>query len=95
MLFRSEVMHEPECNILCFRWVGSGVAGDRLNDLNAQLRERYNRSGEGWITATELNGLRVLRVTIQNPRTTEAHLARLIEGLDRHGQALAALAALA
>ncbi len=69
-----EAIHAPESNILCFRF--------RADDaFNAALRERYNRSGRGWITATELDGRRVLRVTIMNPRTRSSDLERLLDGL--------------
>jgi len=75
-------LHEPECNILCFRYVGDQSRGDaELDALNRELRERYNRSGAGWITATNLDGRRVLRVTVMNPRTTTTHLDRLLDGL--------------
>jgi L-2,4-diaminobutyrate decarboxylase len=78
-----ELPHEPESNILCFRWRGSGEApAESLDAVNASLRERYNASGEGWITTTVLDGRRMLRVTLMNPRTTEEHLDRLISGLE-------------
>ena len=53
-----EALHEPESNILCFRWL---PAGDRrttssASALNLALRERYNASGRGWITSTVLDG---------------------------------------
>ena len=77
-----EVLHEPECNILCFRWLGDGTLDDdSLDVLNRELRERYNRSGAGWITATILGGRRVLRVTIMNPRTTREHAAEIVAGI--------------
>jgi L-2,4-diaminobutyrate decarboxylase len=77
-----EALHDPESNILCFRWRGDGTLGDEaLDEANRTLRERYNRSGRGWITATVLGGRRVLRVTIMNPRTTPAHTAALLDGL--------------
>jgi L-2,4-diaminobutyrate decarboxylase len=77
-----EVMHEPECNILCFRWRGGGaLEGDALDAANRDLRERYNRSGKGWITTTVLGGRRVLRVTVMNPATTVEHMRRLLAGL--------------
>ena len=86
-----EPMHAPESNILCFRWIGSGDFGDEaLDAFNRELRESYNRSGEGWITATNLNGRRVLRVTIMNPRTTEADLAEIIAGLARQAEVMRA-----
>lgn len=74
-------LHEPMSNILCFAWTPSGVAAADLDTLTDALRERYNRSGRGWITATTLDGRRVLRITVMNARTNEAHLAALVDGL--------------
>ena len=84
-----EAIHEPECNIICFRFLGDGSLRDtQLDELNRQLRERYNRSGEGWITATTLDGRRVLRMTVMNPRTTNADIRAVVDGLARAGQDL-------
>lgn len=71
---RFEVLHTPESNILCFRVRGS-------DEANLRLREAFNRSGRGWITTTVLDGRRVLRVTVMNPRTREAELRALVDGL--------------
>jgi L-2,4-diaminobutyrate decarboxylase len=79
-----EPLHEPESNILCFRYLPAGIRARTAEEINAfqsDLRERYNRSGKGWITTTLLNGQRTLRVTLMNPRTEEEHLDRLLEGL--------------
>lgn len=85
------VPHQPECNILCFRYVGDGAMDDeRLDALNRELRERYNRSGDGWITTTLLGGRRVLRVTVMNPRTTDGDLAAIVDGVAAMGRAIAA-----
>ena len=84
-----EPMHEPESNILCFRWIGDGSHGDEVLDaFNRELRESYNRSGDGWITATTLGERRVLRVTLMNPRTTEADVDRIIDGLARQAEVM-------
>ncbi len=87
-----EVLHEPESNILCFRWLGTlsaqRLALSGLDHFNRQLRDQYNASGEGWITTTMLDGMRVLRVTIMNPRTTRAHLERLVSGVLRTARTL-------
>lgn len=83
------VLHEPECNILCFRYVGDGSRNDdTLDVVNRDLRERYNRSGQGWITATNLGGRRVLRVTIMNPRTSESDVRAIVDGLAELGSTL-------
>jgi L-2,4-diaminobutyrate decarboxylase len=84
-----EALHEPESNILCFRYRGEGsLDGERLDRLNLRLREEYNRSGHGWITTTLLAGKRVLRVTVMNPRTTAADVERTLERLAETGAAL-------
>ena len=75
------VPHEPESNILCFRYTPAGVSDEALDTVNRELRERYNRSGAGWITGTVLGGRRVLRVTVMNPRTGREHVERLVDGL--------------
>jgi L-2,4-diaminobutyrate decarboxylase len=76
------VLHEPQSNILCFRYVGDrSVDDEALDAINREIRERYNRSGVGWITATLLDGRRVLRVTMMNPRSTLAHVRAMVEGL--------------
>jgi L-2,4-diaminobutyrate decarboxylase len=69
-----EPVHEPECNIVCFRRRGS-------DELNRHVRESYNRSGAGWITTTMLDGTRVLRATIMNPRTTAGDVRAVLAGL--------------
>lgn len=82
-----EVLHAPESNILCFRYVGSPRLDDgALDAINREIRERYNRSGLGWITATILDGRRVLRVTMMNPRSTKEHIRTLVNGLLAVGQ---------
>jgi L-2,4-diaminobutyrate decarboxylase len=82
-------LHQPECNILCFRYVGDGSLTDtQLDEVNREIRERYNRSGEGWITATNLDGRRVLRMTIMNPRTTKFDLVDVLDGLAEIGKTM-------
>ena len=85
-----EALHEPESNILCFRFTGDGsITGDLLDALNVRLREEFNRSGEGWITTTLLGGRRVLRVTVMNPRTRTRDVEAVLDGLARTGTRLA------
>jgi L-2,4-diaminobutyrate decarboxylase len=86
-------LHEPECNILCFRYEPAAAAGGggeagaggevALDALQDRLRAAYNRSGAGWITVATVNGRRALRVTLINPRTREHHLRELVAGLRR------------
>jgi L-2,4-diaminobutyrate decarboxylase len=71
-----EPMHEPDFNILCFRYRGT-------DEQNLDLRERLIRSGEAWITSTVLKGRRVLRVTMINPGTERVHVDRMLDSLRR------------
>ena len=82
-----EALHAPESNILCFRWIGDGSrTDDELDIVNRELREAYNRSGQGWITTTVLGGRRVLRVTVMNPRTTTPHALAMLDGIAALGR---------
>ncbi len=75
-------LHAPESNILCFRYVGDGTLDAAAIDaLNRELRATYNRSGDGWITLTVLNGRPVLRVTIMNHRTRVRHAIAMLDGI--------------
>jgi L-2,4-diaminobutyrate decarboxylase len=77
-----EALHEPQSNILCFRYVGSrGADDERLDAINLRAREEYNRAGTGWITTTVLGGRRVLRTTLMNPRTTVRDLEATLDDL--------------
>jgi L-2,4-diaminobutyrate decarboxylase len=79
-----EAAHEPECNILCFRYLPERLRSatpDEVDAVQAELRARYNASGRGWITTTVLEGRRVLRVTLINPETTPDHIDRMLDGL--------------
>jgi aromatic-L-amino-acid decarboxylase len=47
---------------------------DRLDAINEAILERVNASGRIFLSHTRLKGRFTLRVSIGNPRTTEAHL---------------------
>jgi len=82
-------VHHPESNILCFRYVGDRtLSEERLDAVNLRTREQYNRAGTGWITTTMLDGRRVLRVTLMNPRTTPADLEQTLADLGEIGRRL-------
>jgi L-2,4-diaminobutyrate decarboxylase len=60
--------YEPESNIVCFRY-GTGDQG--------AIRERLMDSGEFYLTSTEIDGERYLRVTVMAPATDEQTLTSL------------------
>jgi L-2,4-diaminobutyrate decarboxylase len=87
---RFAALHEPESNILCFRWTGDGTLDDAtLDRVNRAAREALNRSGAGWITTTVLGGRRVLRITAMNPRTTAEDLEAILDAVDHEARVAA------
>ena len=84
-----ESFHVPECNILCFRYVGNqSLAPTELNRVNRQLRTNFLSSGRGFI-ATYINEDRcLLRVTLMNPLTKVDHLNQMLDDLNQLGQEL-------
>lgn len=81
-----ETLHEPECNIVVFRYVPRGAAGQSLaeiGELNRAIRRRLMESGEFYIVQTNLDGAGALRVTVMNPLTDESDLDRLLDAIRR------------
>jgi L-2,4-diaminobutyrate decarboxylase len=84
-------LHEPQCNIVVFRYVPEALrhaSADVLGRFQFELRRRLIESGEFYIVSTKLDGLGALRVTIINPLTTPEDLDRLLELLREMGSPL-------
>jgi L-2,4-diaminobutyrate decarboxylase len=85
-----EAAHDPQCNILCFRYLpqpgaepaASGMPeAESISNLNQSIRNRLVAEGEWYITGTRLDGHYWLRVTIINPLTDTKHLAGLLDAI--------------
>jgi aromatic-L-amino-acid/L-tryptophan decarboxylase len=64
---------------VCIRWHGRGDAAldeERLDDRNAAIMDRVNRSGEVFLSHTRLDGRFTIRVAVGNLRTEPRHLER-------------------
>jgi L-2,4-diaminobutyrate decarboxylase len=82
-----EVAVEPDCNIVCFRYVGGPDAtAAARNALQLRIREQVLASGAFYLVQTRLRDeVMFLRVTLINPLTTEDDLAALIEAVAAAG----------
>lgn len=84
-------LHEPQCNIVCFRHLPRQLRGAPLKEVgrfNQLLRRRLIESGEYYIVQTNLDGAAALRITVMNPLTTEDDLRGLLAAIRRTGQGL-------
>ena len=73
-------------SVVCFRACPTELAGDRvaLDDLNAQLLDAVNATGDVFLSHTRLEGRFALRLAIGHIRTTERHVSRAWELLLQH-----------
>lgn len=62
-----EAVHQPHSNIFCFRLRKRDRDSDRRHWT---IKEELNESGFAYISSTVLDGSRVLRIVVMNPRTT-------------------------
>jgi aromatic-L-amino-acid decarboxylase len=87
---RFELSAQPSMGVVCFRFVGDAVpspdaadaAGgspgsiDRIDRINSDIVERINASGRAYLTQTKLRDRTVMRIGLGNVLTTEEHLCK-------------------
>jgi L-2,4-diaminobutyrate decarboxylase len=86
-----EPLHEPQCNIVAFRYVPEKLRDATTESLDAfqlKLRRVVIESGEFYLVQSRIDGRPVLRTTMMNPLTTEDDLRHLIDCLRRYGKSL-------
>ena len=83
-----ELALSPQANIVCFRYVPSGISVSQLNALNTQIRQQILEEGKFYIVQTRLKEAIFLRVTLMNPFTTEAVLNDLLDDIARKGEVI-------
>jgi len=67
--------YTPETNILCFQYTKFGID----NSFQLTLRNEIVTRGNFYITSTELNESRYLRITVMNNLTKETHIQALLD----------------
>jgi L-2,4-diaminobutyrate decarboxylase len=75
-----EPVHEPHSNIFCFRLRKRGHDSDRQHWT---IKEEINESGFAYISSTVLNGQRVLRIVVMNPRTTAKNMCDILRRVEQ------------
>jgi aromatic-L-amino-acid decarboxylase len=72
-----EVMAPYPFALVCFRANPSNEGPERLNALNEAIMHGVNATGKALLSHTKLNDKLVLRLSIGNIRTTEAHVRQV------------------
>ncbi|MCP2338452.1 pyridoxal phosphate-dependent decarboxylase family protein [Actinomadura rupiterrae] len=72
------VLHQPEANILCFRYSPPGLDPAHLHRLQLAIRDRVRADGRLFISKVDIDGVAALRLVVMNHRTDASHLALLI-----------------
>ncbi len=84
-----EPLHEPQCNIVAFRYLPRELRNAPEEELDAfqlQLRRRVIESGRFYLVQSRIAGRSVLRTTIINPLTMTDDLAGLLDCLREFGR---------
>lgn len=84
-----EALHEPQCNIVAFRYVPPKLRNapeEVISQFLLNLRRDLIQSGAFYIVQTKLNGRQALRVTVMNPLTSRNDLLQLMESLRAFGK---------
>jgi L-2,4-diaminobutyrate decarboxylase len=84
-----EPLHDPQCNIVAFRYVPDELRDaptEKLDAFQLRLRRGVIESGEFYLVQSRIDGRPVLRTTMMNPLTTEDDLRGLLECLRRYGR---------
>ncbi|HEX2475622.1 MAG TPA: pyridoxal-dependent decarboxylase [Lacipirellulaceae bacterium] len=84
-----EALHEPQCNIVAFRYTPRHLAtapAEQLDALQLRLRRAVIESGEFYLVQSRIDGRPALRTTFMNPLTTEDDLRELLDCIRRFGR---------
>jgi L-2,4-diaminobutyrate decarboxylase len=81
-----EIPFEPESNIVCYRYIGTGKTDQELNILNQEIRKKLVESGKFYIVQTQIGSITYLRSAIMNPFTTKQDLNELLQEIRRLGE---------
>jgi len=67
----------PESNILCFQYTKFGTD----NAFQLEIRNQLIKKGDFYITSTEFNEVRYLRISVMNDLTEKKHINALIDAI--------------
>lgn len=72
-------LHQPEANIVCFRYTPHFMSNDRLDKLQIAIRDSIKSDGTYFISKTDIDQVSALRVVFMNHKTTLQHGRMLLD----------------
>jgi aromatic-L-amino-acid decarboxylase len=82
-----EIVAPVPFSTVCFRFAPEGLDDVSIDQLNTQIIERVNVTGEVFLAGTKLRGREIIRLAVGHIRTTESHVSRAWELLQLAAQA--------
>ncbi|GGH67285.1 L-2,4-diaminobutyrate decarboxylase [Filimonas zeae] len=81
-----EVIHQPQANILCFRYTPDNLDPEVHHHFQLYIRNKTKEDGRFFISKVELNGQEVLRVVFMNHEIEMKNFRMLLQEIRRTGQ---------
>lgn len=81
---------EPELSICCFRYRGSNLTENQVDDVNERIRAALESEGRHYLSATRVSGRPVLRACLVSSATRPEHLRELVQRVVQLGAQYAA-----
>jgi L-2,4-diaminobutyrate decarboxylase len=83
-----EIIHQPEANILCFRYLPSNLGHKAFPDFQVAIRNRIREGGRFFISKVDIDGVAALRVVLMNHQIDTDHFRLLLREIRKTGQEL-------
>lgn len=83
-----ECLHEPEANMLCFRYKPENFNSSKLKDFQLQIRNQIKSNGNFFISKVNIDGEPALRVVFMNHRIQLDHFEMLLEEIQQIGNSI-------
>lgn len=83
-----QTIHEPQSNILCFRYIPSNLNEKDTNTFQVEIRNKLKEEGKFFISKVDIQKQGALRVVFMNHKITLDHFEQLLKAIREVGQKL-------
>ncbi len=81
-----QTIHDPEMNILCFRYLPANLEETALPEFQVMIRNRLKEEGNFFISKVNVDGKPCLRVVFMNHKIEMSHFKLLLREIRKIGQ---------